>query len=184
VPLASVKKELFCPRCTARMSAVNEPSLGADVQFQRCFKCDAIWLNRGQFTRYKNHQKIFAARIWAIKQLARSHPKRTPTQNPGWLPAQRGCSHTPRAKKPAKPAVILWLTLRRRCCRSCCEWFAPIRRSSGTTALRPNQSRLALPEVIPPPPLSTVPAWPYRDARHKLRSSRQNRPCGAGIPLP
>jgi Zn-finger nucleic acid-binding protein len=57
VPLASVKKELFCSRCTARMSAINEPSLGADVQFQRCLKCDAIWLNRGQFTRYKNHQK-------------------------------------------------------------------------------------------------------------------------------
>lgn len=57
MPLALMKKELFCPRCTARMSAVKEPSLGADVQFQRCFKCDAIWLNRGQFTRYKNHQE-------------------------------------------------------------------------------------------------------------------------------
>lgn len=57
VPVALTKKELFCPRCTARMSAVNEPSVGADVQFQRCLKCDAIWLNRGQFTRYKNHQE-------------------------------------------------------------------------------------------------------------------------------
>ena len=57
MPLALVKKELFCPRCTARMSAVKEPSLGADVQFQRCFKCEAIWLNRGQFTCYKNHQE-------------------------------------------------------------------------------------------------------------------------------
>jgi Zn-finger nucleic acid-binding protein len=57
VPLPLAKKELFCPRCTARMSAVNESSLGADIQFQRCFKCDAIWLNRGQFARYKNHQK-------------------------------------------------------------------------------------------------------------------------------
>jgi Zn-finger nucleic acid-binding protein len=57
VPLALMKKELFCPRCTARMSAVKESSLGPDVQFQRCFKCDAIWLNRGQFTRYKNHQE-------------------------------------------------------------------------------------------------------------------------------
>jgi Zn-finger nucleic acid-binding protein len=57
VPVALVKKELFCPRCTARMSTVNESPLGADVQFQRCFKCDAIWLNRGQFTRYKKHQE-------------------------------------------------------------------------------------------------------------------------------
>jgi Zn-finger nucleic acid-binding protein len=56
-PLPLMKKELFCPRCTARMSVVKDSSLGADVQFQRCLKCDAIWLNRGQFTRYKNHQK-------------------------------------------------------------------------------------------------------------------------------
>jgi len=56
-PLALMKKELFCPRCTGRMLAVKEPSLGPDVQFLRCFKCDAIWLNRGQFTRYKNHQE-------------------------------------------------------------------------------------------------------------------------------
>ena len=57
VPLALMKKELFCPRCTARMSAVKESSLSPDVQFQRCFKCEAIWLNRGQFTRYKKHQE-------------------------------------------------------------------------------------------------------------------------------
>lgn len=56
-PLPLLRKTLHCPRCTARLSAVKEPSLGADVQFQRCLKCDAIWLNRGQFTRYKEHQK-------------------------------------------------------------------------------------------------------------------------------
>ena len=56
-PLPLLPKTLHCPRCTARLSAVKEPSLGADVQFQRCLKCDAIWLNRGQFTRYKEHQK-------------------------------------------------------------------------------------------------------------------------------
>jgi Zn-finger nucleic acid-binding protein len=76
VPVALAKKELFCPRCTARMSAVNEPSLGADVQFQRCFKCDAIWLNRGQLTRFKKHQdkvrsKHLGAKITA-KKLAKT----------------------------------------------------------------------------------------------------------------
>ena len=55
VPL--IRKELYCPRCTARMSPVKEPALGADVQFQRCLRCDGIWLNRGQFTHYKGHQK-------------------------------------------------------------------------------------------------------------------------------
>src|ERR687895_896772 len=67
VPLALMKKELFCPRCTARMSAVKEPSMGADVQFQRCLKCDAIWLNRGQFTRYKNHQKNVRSKRMGVK---------------------------------------------------------------------------------------------------------------------
>jgi Zn-finger nucleic acid-binding protein len=56
-PVPLMRKELFCPRCTARMTAVNELAVGADVQFQRCLKCEAIWLNRGQFTRYKRHQK-------------------------------------------------------------------------------------------------------------------------------
>jgi Zn-finger nucleic acid-binding protein len=56
-PVPLINKKLFCPRCTARMSAVKEPALGADVQFQRCLKCEAIWLNRGQFTDYKSRQK-------------------------------------------------------------------------------------------------------------------------------
>jgi Zn-finger nucleic acid-binding protein len=65
VPLTS--KELFCPRCTGRISAVKEPSLAADVQFQRCLKCDGIWLNRGQFTRYKNHQKKVRSKRMGVK---------------------------------------------------------------------------------------------------------------------
>lgn len=71
VPVALVKKELFCPRCTARMSTVNDPSLGADVQFQRCFKCDAIWLNRGQFTRYKKHQEKVRSKNLDAKTTAK-----------------------------------------------------------------------------------------------------------------
>jgi len=71
VPMASVKQELFCPRCTARMAAVNEPSLGADVQFQRCFKCDAIWLNRGQFTRYKKHQEKVRSKNMGARTAAK-----------------------------------------------------------------------------------------------------------------
>ena len=56
-PLPLAKKALYCSRCTARLSTVKDPSLGADIQLQRCLKCDAIWLNRGQFTQYKKHQK-------------------------------------------------------------------------------------------------------------------------------
>jgi Zn-finger nucleic acid-binding protein len=74
-PLALPKPELFCPRCTARMSAVKEPSLGADVQFQRCFKCEAIWLNRGQFTRYKKHQERVRSKDMDVKTAGKKLPK-------------------------------------------------------------------------------------------------------------
>ena len=84
VPLALMKKELFCPRCTARMSAINEPSIGADVQFQRCFKCDAIWLNRGQFTRYKNHQEKVRSKNMGAK-IASTKPTNTDGDLKSWV---------------------------------------------------------------------------------------------------
>ena len=54
----TVKKEiLYCPRCTARLATLGDPLLDSEIQLQRCPKCDGIWLNRGQFSRYKNFQK-------------------------------------------------------------------------------------------------------------------------------
>jgi Zn-finger nucleic acid-binding protein len=70
-PIPLIKKELFCPRCTARMSVVKEPSLGTDVQFQRCFKCESIWLNRGQFTQYKNQQEKVRSKKMDAKALGK-----------------------------------------------------------------------------------------------------------------
>jgi Zn-finger nucleic acid-binding protein len=51
------KQRLYCPRCTAPLAKPQDPLLGPDLQLQRCLKCDGIWLNRGQFTTYKRHQK-------------------------------------------------------------------------------------------------------------------------------
>ena len=56
-PLLIEKKTLFCPRCSARLVTLKDPSLAPDIQFQRCLKCDGIWLNQGQFTGFKNHQR-------------------------------------------------------------------------------------------------------------------------------
>lgn len=53
---AAATRELFCPRCTAKLLAANDPSLPPDLRLRRCFKCDGIWLNRGQLTRFKAHQ--------------------------------------------------------------------------------------------------------------------------------
>ena len=57
------------------MSAVREPSLGADVQFQRCLKCDAIWLNRGQFALYKNYQEKVRSKNRGGKRTGKKLPK-------------------------------------------------------------------------------------------------------------
>jgi Zn-finger nucleic acid-binding protein len=53
----SEKKKLYCPRCTAALATPREPLLSPDLQLRRCPKCDGIWLNRGQFSKYKRHQK-------------------------------------------------------------------------------------------------------------------------------
>ena len=54
--VAEAPEELFCPRCTAKLLAAHDPSLPADLLLRRCFKCDGIWLNRGQLTQFKAHQ--------------------------------------------------------------------------------------------------------------------------------
>jgi Zn-finger nucleic acid-binding protein len=51
------KKTLYCPRCTAPLLAGKDPALSPDLQLRRCLKCDGIWLNRGQFTRFKAEQQ-------------------------------------------------------------------------------------------------------------------------------
>jgi len=53
----AVKKTLYCPRCTAALSLFTEPLLPADIRLMRCMRCDGIWLNRGEFTRYKRFQR-------------------------------------------------------------------------------------------------------------------------------
>lgn len=50
-------KTLYCPRCADELAIFADPMLPADIELQRCRHCDGIWLNRGQFRRYKNFQK-------------------------------------------------------------------------------------------------------------------------------
>ena len=50
-------RQLYCPRCTAELHVFADPILPKEIQLQRCRRCDGLWLNRGQFRRYKNYQK-------------------------------------------------------------------------------------------------------------------------------
>ncbi|HWO40929.1 MAG TPA: zf-TFIIB domain-containing protein [Candidatus Eisenbacteria bacterium] len=56
-PSAPGKKQLYCPRCTARLAVPRDPLFPAELQLRRCLKCDGIWLNRGQFTGFKRRQR-------------------------------------------------------------------------------------------------------------------------------
>ena len=55
VPLT--KKTLYCPRCADELAVFADPILPKEIQLQRCRHCDGLWLNRGQFRRYKEYQR-------------------------------------------------------------------------------------------------------------------------------
>jgi Zn-finger nucleic acid-binding protein len=51
------QKLLYCPRCADELHVFADPILPKDIQLLRCRHCDGIWLNRGQFHRYKDFQR-------------------------------------------------------------------------------------------------------------------------------
>lgn len=56
-PATLTRRSLYCPRCTAPLQRCNDPVLPADLLFERCWRCEGIWLNRGQMRQYKEHQR-------------------------------------------------------------------------------------------------------------------------------
>lgn len=56
-PLAPAKETLYCPRCGDRLRLFHDPILPPEIQLERCRRCDGIWLNRGEFRRFKRFQK-------------------------------------------------------------------------------------------------------------------------------
>lgn len=60
------EKTLYCPRCTSKLLAAADPGLRPDWHIRRCMKCDGIWLNRGEFTKFKDQQqKVRASKLGA-----------------------------------------------------------------------------------------------------------------------
>jgi Zn-finger nucleic acid-binding protein len=56
-PAQPAKKTLYCPRCADELAIFADPILPKDIELRRCRHCDGLWLNRGQFRRYKEYQK-------------------------------------------------------------------------------------------------------------------------------
>ena len=51
------KQTFYCPRCADELDRFVDPILPKEIQLRRCRHCDGLWLNRGQFRRYKEYQK-------------------------------------------------------------------------------------------------------------------------------
>ena len=55
-PAGPAAKTLYCPRFTAKLQSCSDPMLPKDLQLKRCWRCDGIWVNRGELRRYKRQQ--------------------------------------------------------------------------------------------------------------------------------
>jgi Zn-finger nucleic acid-binding protein len=55
--LPAGRKTLYCPRCRDRLQAFRDPLLPPETLLERCPRCQGLWLNRGEFSRYKRFQQ-------------------------------------------------------------------------------------------------------------------------------
>jgi len=52
-----------------------DPILPRQIQLRRCRHCDGLWLNRGQFRRYKEYQKSTRAKRMGSAKLVAALPE-------------------------------------------------------------------------------------------------------------
>lgn len=97
---ALTHKPLYCPRCTAALHIFAEPILPKEIQLNRCGRCDGIWLNRGQFRRYKEFQKQTRAHNLGAAAIVAKLP--AVYQNPkSWIvTGTKGIFAYPRGEEP------------------------------------------------------------------------------------
>ncbi len=69
------QKTLYCPRCADELRIFADPILPKEIQLFRCRHCDGIWLNRGQFQRYKKYQKGTRAAKMGKEKVAAKLPE-------------------------------------------------------------------------------------------------------------
>jgi Zn-finger nucleic acid-binding protein len=93
------KKTLYCPRCTARLLAAKDPALPSDLHLRRCLKCDGIWLNRGQFTRFKAAQQKVRANKMGETELAGKLTELTQDPNSWVVTGTKGMFAYPRGEE-------------------------------------------------------------------------------------
>jgi Zn-finger nucleic acid-binding protein len=98
-------RPLYCPRCTAPLQLFAEPVLPREIRLQRCSRCDGIWLNCGQFRRYKDFQKQTRAKKLGAEAIVTRIP--AVYQNPkSWIvTGTKGIYAYPRGEPESEDVV-------------------------------------------------------------------------------
>lgn len=60
--LVPLSHALRCPRCNKELRRFTDPSWPADVDVERCRRCEGLWLNRGELRRVKSKSRKSGAR--------------------------------------------------------------------------------------------------------------------------
>lgn len=103
---ARLKKTLYCPRCRDRLQVFSDPSLPAEVRLERCRRCDGIWLNRGQFGRYKRLQQKTRTERLRDEERIRRVVKIAPDPKAWVTTGTRGIFAYPRAESEGGDNVM------------------------------------------------------------------------------
>jgi len=112
-PVKLTRRSLFCPRCTAPLQLCNDQALPADLLFERCLRCEGIWLNRGKLRRYKDHQRKVqleklgaAALIQKIPEIYENPKSWVVTGTQGMMAYPRMVEDTAEQLKPSLGEVM------------------------------------------------------------------------------
>jgi Zn-finger nucleic acid-binding protein len=74
-PVKLPQRALHCPRCTAPLQECKDPALPAELLFERCLRCEGIWLNRGELISYKAHQRKIQLKKSGVEAIIQKIPE-------------------------------------------------------------------------------------------------------------
>jgi Zn-finger nucleic acid-binding protein len=98
-------KTLYCPRCADELHVFADPILPKDIQLLRCRHCDGIWLNRGQFHRYKDFQMSTRAAKMEKEAIVYMLPEVYANPKSWVVTGTKGIYAYPRGEEEEEPSV-------------------------------------------------------------------------------
>ena len=98
-------KTLYCPRCADELHVFADPILPNDIHLSRCRHCDGMWLNRGQFHRYKEFQQTTRAAKMDKSAIVRALPAAMADPEKWVLTGTKGIYAYPRGEEPGDETI-------------------------------------------------------------------------------